>query len=182
MNRTATLAALAILTATAPLRAETAQSTADAYALAIAGLPGGNGPAGGTSRVVSVPAVVAPSFYGANPCSNSTSAGGAFMGGGVTIGAQWTERECRLQEWFRFLSMARRDRLAIALVCDQNPDIRRVAREIGEPCPQDAQAPQPPAQVQPVAAVTPTNRSARRPDWCDTASASERARHRATCG
>lgn len=157
------------------------QSQSAAQAIAIAGGAGTGAAAGRTQRVVTVPGVIPPSFYGANPCSNSASGGGAGMGFGISIGGQWTEEECRTQEWYRILNMGGQARLAQAYVCDRNANIRRVAREIGEPCPQD-RVPQAvtlaplPSPVQ-QASVQPARV---RPDWCETASPSER-RARAEC-
>lgn len=133
-----------------PAAAQTQRSDTASAAQAIAIAGGGGGAAQRTQRVVTVPGVVPPSFYGANPCSNSASVGGAVMGFGFGGGGQWTERECRDQEWFRFLHMAGDGDVARAFVCARYDDLRAAYRAAGRPCPQDvaapvAQAPAPPA-------------------------------------
>jgi hypothetical protein len=165
-------AIIALLASSAMSQTVQQDSASAAQAIAIAG---GGGSSGRTSRVVTVPNVIPPSFYGANPCSNSASAGAGIMGGGIAFGGQWTERECRLQEWYRFLNMGGQARLAMAYVCDQNADIRRVAAQIGEPCPQDRAAP--------VVAAPQATRRAERPAFCDSlSSAAERRRYARECG
>lgn len=161
------------------------QADQRAQAIAIVGDGGGGGTVGRTQRIVTVPGVVPPSFYGANPCSNSASGGGAGMGFGISIGGQWSEQECRDQEWFRFLHMAGQGNVATAYICGRNTAIRQAYRDAGQPCPQDvpAVAPLPvagttPAPVGVQAAPPPASA---RPDWCGTASPAERRRYPA-CG
>lgn len=175
MNKIAAIAVLMGSVFTLPVTAQNLESFSGAQAIAIIGNGGGNG--AGTQRVVSVPTVAPPSFYGANPCSNSASGGGGFMGGGISFGGQWTEKECRDQEWFRMLNMARNGAdadVATAYICGEYPRIREAYRVAGRPCPQDRVAPEPTATQtdrvpQPVAPSTmpPMAVSANQvPDWC----------------
>lgn len=163
---------LALIAAPAFASAQTLQSASGSQAIAIAG---GGGTGGGTSRVVTVPTAIAPSFYGANPCSNSASAGGAGMGFGFSFGGQWTERECRDQEWFRFLYMAGLPGVGNAYACASSDRVRAAFNAAGVPC--SGSAPQA-APAQPPAPVAAPLRA--RPDWCLTASVAE-LRRTAVC-
>lgn len=162
-----------------------AQVVSDSAAQAIAIAGGGTTSAPRTQRIVTVPGVIPPSFYGANPCSNSASGGGAGVGFGISIGGQWTERECRDQEWFRFLNMAGDAEVARAYICARYEDIRAAYLAAGRPCPQDAARPvssvAPPAMVVAPQALVPSVAApvaaTTRPDWCATASPSERRRY-----
>lgn len=177
---------IAVLLMSSPGRSQTLtqDSQSAAQAIAIAGGAGTGGAAGRTQRVVTVPGVIPPSFYGANPCSNSASGGGAGMGFGISIGGQWTEQECRDQEWFRFLHMAGQGDVATAYVCARYERLRQAFRDAGRPCPQDrgayAQAPQAPQAATLAPPPSPVQPARVRPDWCETASPSER-RARAEC-
>lgn len=140
---------------------------------------GGGSSGGGTQRLETVPAAIAPSVYGANPCTVGGSAGLSAMGFGASGGVMVESRECRDQEWFRFLHMAGQGEVAKALICDSYPHLRRAYALARQPCPQGlpAVAAEPriiAAEV--VTSAAPIQR--RQPDWCLTASASERRTRR----
>ena len=128
------LAGAALLMATtAQAQSTRVRSTSGAEAIAISG--GGGG--GGTQTIRTAPSVVAPSVYGANPCSNSASGGSSWIPFGVSFGAQWTERECRDQEWFRFFQMAGEPGVAWAHICANVPRMHEAMRLSGRQCPND---------------------------------------------
>ncbi len=142
------------------------RSLSGAQAIAIAGGGGSGNGSTGSQRITTVPNVIAPSFYGANPCSNSAAVGGAVMGFGISAGGQWTERECRDQEWFRFLYMSGQPRVAYAYACAISERVRSAFDTAGVSCTGPASTAAPVANAP---SSIPTGRF----EYCATASAAE---------
>lgn len=113
---------------------------------------GGGGAGGGgntTATIRSAPPVFAPNLQGANPCTAGVSGGSSWVPFGFAFGAQWSERECRDQEWLRILASTGNSEAGRAYVCDRYPDLRRAFAASGTPCPQDAPRVQVAQQVSP---------------------------------
>ena len=102
-----------------------------------------------TTTLRHAPVVVAPSMQGANPCTVGISGGSSWIPFGFAFGGQWSERECRDQEWFRIMAESGNGEAGLAYVCSRYPEMRQAFADASTPCPQDrprlaAAAPSPP--------------------------------------
>lgn len=107
---------------------------------------------GGTERVITTGAAIAPSIYSNNVCALSASAAGGFLGGAFALGFDRVDHGCDLRAWVALLGhfaeinrvtansaadpvvRARAEQAAIAYaqwannyICMQNPDIAAAA-------------------------------------------------------
>lgn len=128
-----------------------------------AGVGGGSGDGWGHMPVATA---VAPSFYGASPCTGgSAGVAGQAPVFGLSFGGQQMDVSCQALR-------AEGSPIAMAVLCRDSREYRAARSDIGQPCAQD----RPQAPVVQAVAVTPVQ-PMRRPDWCLTASQAERARH-----
>ncbi len=164
----------------------TSENLTASQAIAIAGGNGG-APASGTQRLRTInnPDVVVGSAISTAQCIIAVGGGGSGGGIGLVIQFGMRDDECivlRRADAARAMGGVGE---AIEIMCDGIPQYRAMRLRVGRPCMQDQTPPAvaPPyhlgapmavqvAQPQPVAISPPV-----RPDWCLTASPSERRRH-----
>ena len=163
----------------------TSENLTASQAIAIAGGNGG-APASGTQRLRTInnPDVVVGSAISTAQCIIAVGGGGSGGGVGLVIQFGMRDDECivlRRADAARAMGGVGE---AIEIMCDGIPQYRAMRLRVGRPCMQDQTPPAvappyspgtPIAQpvAQPVVAVAPPVR----PDWCLTASPSERRRH-----
>jgi hypothetical protein len=155
-------------------------------AIAIAG--GGSGYTGGTqrNRIINNPDVAVGSAISTANCIIAVGGGGSGGGVGLVIQFGMRDDECMVLRRAEAARTLGGNGEAIEIMCDGIPQYRQMRARVGRPCMVD-QAPPPMAPAYnagaPVAqqvSAPPAQQAARvRPDWCDTASPSERRRHAA---
>ena len=129
-----TITAFILSTAAAQAQSNTSASQqTNATAAIVNNTPG----SGSTDLGDQVPPVYAPGLdSGTNDCAVSASAGGAFSGFGIALGASYENEDCQRRNWFVLQSRAGNAEVAKALACE-NPEVRKAYRLADEPCPQE---------------------------------------------
>jgi hypothetical protein len=87
--------------------------------------------------VRTVPTVYAPALTTTltETCMGSTTAGGSWLGGGISLGTTWEDKSCKRRLNARELAQTLGDREAARAVLCGDPDIADAYERLGRPCP-----------------------------------------------
>jgi hypothetical protein len=89
------------------------------------------------NSVRTVPTTYAPALTTTltETCMGSTSAGGSWLGGGISIGSTWEDKSCKRRLNARELAQTLGDREAARAVMCGDPDVADAYERLGRPCP-----------------------------------------------
>src|SRR5580658_7141038 len=123
--------AVALLTLTTPVYAQTMGSTSGAASSVDI-----NNPSAVTTRLITTPTVAAPGLAaaGIETCLGSAAGGLSLMGGGLTFGSTKVDQGCTIRLLSRQLYAFGFHKAALALMC-QDEHVALAMSAAGSPCP-----------------------------------------------